>query len=247
MKSHDARNGTFLQSSFAIAALMAMALVFPSSASGKTKTKDKSKPASSSLDDYTKRALAATPDQPTTLGSLWVPSGVLSGASSDYKARFAGDLITVRLVDTFAANTSGENSTSRQFATNSAVTGLLGQVGPSNSLQNLFNANSATTLDGKGSSTMSSSLQLVIAGRVVQVMPNGVMIIEAVRDFTVGNDRQTVVLRGLVRPGDVAIDNSILSSQVSSMELEIKGKGSVADAQSRPNIVVRTLLKLLSF
>ncbi len=247
MRWNDASATDFLQSSFAITALMAMALLFPSSASGKTKTKDKSKPASLSLDDYMKRAMAATPDQPKTVGSLWVPAGLLSDTSTDYKARFAGDLITVRLVDTFAANTSGENSTSRQFATSSAVTGLLGQVGPSNSLQNLFNANSATTLDGKGSSTMSSSLQLVIAGRVVQVMPNGVMIIEAVRDFTVGNDRQTVVLRGLIRPGDVAIDNSILSSQVSSMELEIKGKGSVADAQSRPNIVVRTLLKLLSF
>jgi flagellar L-ring protein FlgH len=227
--------------------LTAMTLLFSVSASAHSNGKDKSKPASTSLDDYLKRAQAATPDQPTTAGSLWVPTGLLAGASSDYKARGVGDLITVRLVDTFAANTSGENSTSRQFATKSAVTGLLGQLGPSNSLQNLFNANSATTLDGKGASTMKSNLQLVIAGRVVQVMPNGVMVIEAVRDFTVGNDRQTVVLRGLVRPGDVAIDNTILSSAVSSMELEIKGKGSVADATSRPNIVVRTLLKLLSF
>jgi len=94
---------------------------------------------------------------------------------------------------------------------------------------------------------MSSSLQLVLSGRVIEVMPNGVMVIEAVRDFTVGNDRQTVVMRGLVRPGDVAIDNSIMSTSITSMELEIKGKGSVADASSRPNILVRTLLKLLSF
>ncbi len=228
------------------AILMAI-LVLSSSAFGKNKVSDKSKPASTSLDQYLKRVQSSMPEQPTTLGSLWVPTGLLAGASTDYKARAIGDLITVRLVDSFAANTSGENSTSRQFSTQSAVTGLLGQLGPNNSLQNLFNANSATTLDGKGASTMSSTLQLVIAGHVVQVMPNGVMVIEAVRDFTVGNDRQTVVLRGLVRPGDVAIDNSILSSAVSSMELEIKGKGSVADASSRPNIVVRTLLKLLSF
>jgi len=228
------------------AILMAI-LVLSSSAFGKNKVSDKSKPASTSLDQYLKRVQSSMPEQPTTLGSLWVPTGLLAGASTDYKARAIGDLITVRLVDSFAANTSGENSTSRQFDTKSAVTGLLGQLGPNNSLQNLFNANSATTLDGKGASTMSSTLQLVIAGHVVQVMPNGVMVIEAVRDFTVGNDRQTVVLRGLVRPGDVAIDNSILSSAVSSMELEIKGKGSVADASSRPNIVVRTLLKLLSF
>lgn len=247
MRLHDERTSILHRTSFSATVFIAMVLLLSSSAFPNAKIKDKSKPASTSLDDYLKRAQSAVPDQPTTVGSLWVPTGLLAGASSDYKARAVGDLITVRLVDTFAANTSGENSTSRQFGTKSAVTGLLGQLGPSNSLQNLFAANSATTLDGKGASTMSSNLQLVIAGRVVQVMPNGVMAIEAVRDFTVGNDRQTVVLRGLVRPGDVAIDNTILSSAVSSMELEIKGKGSVADASSRPNIVVRTLLKLLSF
>jgi flagellar L-ring protein precursor FlgH len=159
----------------------------------------------------------------------------------------AGDLIMVRLTDSFAANTNGENATSRQFNTQSAVTGLLGQIGPSNSLQNLFNANSTTALDGKGATTMSSSLQLILSGRVIEVLPNGVMVIEAVRDFTVGIDRQTVVLRGLVRPGDVAIDNSILSTSITSMELKIEGKGSVADASRQPNILVRTLLKILSF
>jgi flagellar L-ring protein precursor FlgH len=102
-------------------------------------------------------------------------------------------------------------------------------------------------MDGKGASTMSSNLQLNLAGRVVRVMPNGVMVVEATRDFTVGNDRQTVVLRGLVRPGDVATDNSVLSSSITSLELQIKGKGAVADATSQPNIVIRTLLKLLTF
>jgi flagellar L-ring protein precursor FlgH len=232
---------------FAVAASLAIMTAVPPAAVGKTKVKDKSKPASVSLDDYIKRAQASAVAQPATTGSLWVPNGLLADTSSDYKARMAGDLIMVRLADSFAANTSGENSTSRQFSTQSGVTGLVGKLGPNNSLQNLFNANSTTTLDGKGASTMSSSLQLILSGRVVEVMPNGVMVIEAVRDFTVGNDRQTVVLRGLVRPGDVAIDNSILSTSIGSMELEIKGKGSVADASSRPNIVVRTLLKVLSF
>jgi flagellar L-ring protein FlgH len=232
---------------FAVFASLAIMALFSPAALGKAKVKDKSKPASASLDDYLKRAHAATIAQPTTTGSLWVPTGLLADTSSDYKARMAGDLIMVRLADTFSANTNGENATSRQFSTQSGVTGLLGQLGPNNSLQNLFNANSNTSLDGKGASTMSSSLQLILSGRVIEVMPNGVMVIEAVRDFTVGNDRQTVIMRGLVRPGDVAIDNSILSTSITSMELEIQGKGSVADASSRPNIVVRTLLKLLSF
>jgi flagellar L-ring protein precursor FlgH len=244
---YNARTTILRRNSVAITTLMAIAALFPSSGFGKPKIKDKSRPASLSLSEYLKQVGSMPPAQPATTGSLWVPSGMFADASADYKARVVGDLIMVRLQDTFAANTAGENATSRQFSTQSGVTGLLGAVGPSNALQNLFNANSTTSLDGKGSSTMSSSLQLILAGQVVQVMANGVLVIEAVRDFTVGNDRQTVVLRGLVRPGDVAIDNSILSTSVSSMELEIQGKGSVADAQSRPNIVVRTLLKILSF
>jgi flagellar L-ring protein FlgH len=243
----NAETSTLRRNSFAITTLVAIMTLAPSASSGKPKVKDKSKPASTALTAYLNQMASMPPAQPATTGSLWVPSGLLANISSDYKARAAGDLIMVRLQDTFAANTAGENATSRQFSTQSGVTGLLGAVGPSNALQNLFNANSATSLDGKGTTTMSSSLQLILSGRVIQVMPNGVMLIEAVRDFTVGIDRQTVVLRGLVRPGDIAIDNSILSTSISSMELEIQGKGSVADASGRPNIVVRTLLKILSF
>jgi flagellar L-ring protein precursor FlgH len=207
----------------------------------------KPNPASTSLQDYLQKVRAAGVEAPSSTGSLWVSSGPLASLASDYKARWPGDLVVVRLVDTFSAATSGENNTSRQFATQSAITALLGKFGPSNALQNMFNANSNTSLDGKGASTMSSSLQLSLSGRVVDVLPNGVLVIEAVRDFTVGNDRQTVTVRGLVRPGDLAVDNSVLSSQVSSVELSIKGKGAVADASARPNAIVRLLLKVLSF
>jgi len=204
-------------------------------------------PATTSLQEYLAQIHAAGVETPSTTGSLWVSNGLLSEAASDYKARLAGDLIIVRLIDSFTANTSGETQTSRKFSTQSQVTGLLGQVKSGNALQNLFDANSATSLDGKGSSTMASNLQVSLAGHVVEVMPNGVMVVEATRDFTVGNDRQTMTLRGLVRPGDVATDGSVLSSQMGDLQLEIKGKGAVADVMSRPNILIRTLLKILSF
>jgi flagellar L-ring protein FlgH len=209
--------------------------------------KKKPSPATASLDDYLQRVGAAGFETPSTLGSLWVASGPLSDVASDYKARGAGDLITVQLVDTFSAATNGENKTTRQFSTQSAITQLLGNIKPSNALQNLLAANSNTALDGKGQSTMSSNLQLSLAGRVVQVMPNGILVVEASRDFTVGNDRQTVVLHGLVRPGDISPNNSIVSSSITSLELQILGKGAVADASARPSLLMRTLLKLFSF
>jgi flagellar L-ring protein FlgH len=235
------------QISRALAITLLASLSLSAGAAGTEKKKKKVGPATASLDDYLKRVQAAGVEEPSTTGSLWVPTGPLSNVEADYTARNPGDLITVQLVDTFNAATSGENKTSRQFNTQSAITGLLGTIKPNNALQNLLSANSNTALDGKGQSTMSSNLQLSLAGRVVEVMPNGVLVVEASRDFTVGNDHQTVVLHGLVRPGDIAPNNAVLSSSITSLELEIKGKGAVADASSRPSLLMRTLLRVLSF
>jgi len=229
---------------------LALWCIFSLSAAAAGIEKDKKKhgsPATASLDDYLKRVGAAGIGQPTSTGSLWVASGPLADTATDYKARSAGDLITVKLVDTFSAATNGENKTGRQFSTQSAITGLLGTIKPNNAMQNLLAANSNSALDGKGQSTLSSNLQLSLAGRVVQVMPNGILVIEASRDFTVGNDRQTVVLHGLVRPGDIGPTNAVLSSSITSLELEIKGKGAVAEATARPHPLMRALMKFLSF
>jgi flagellar L-ring protein FlgH len=209
--------------------------------------KSKPSPATTSLDAYIKRVRELAPISPTTVGSLWVPSGMFANLATDYKARSTGDLVLIHLADSFAASTSGENNQSRQFSSQSAITGLVGKIGLSNRLQNLFNANSKTALDGKGQSTLSSNVNLDLAAQVKDVLPNGVLIVEAARDITVGNDRQTVVIRGLVRPGDLAADNSIPSALVSSLEVEIKGKGAVAEATREPNPVVRMLLRILTF
>ena len=230
--------------------LASLVFLFSAAVAHAAKTKNKApkvSPATTSLDDYIRRVNAAGIEHPSTTGSLWVSTGLLSDSAADYKARLAGDPIIVQLVDTFSAATTGENKTSRQFSTQSAITGLLRNIPATNALQNLLTANSNTSLDGKGASTLSSNLQLSLSGRVVQVMPNGMLVIEASRDFTVGNDRQTVVLHGLVRPGDIAPNNSIVSTSVTSLELEIKGKGAVAEASAKPSLIMRVLLKLFSF
>lgn len=209
--------------------------------------KKKPDAAAASFTDYVNRMRAMNPAAPATLGSLWVPSGALAAMSKDYKARNVGDLVVIHLVDNFNAATSGEHKQTRSFNTNSAITGLLGTIAARSRLQNLFAANSATSLDGKGQSTMSSNVSLNFAASVMEVLPNGILVIEAARDITVGNDRQTVVMHGLVRPGDLAPDNSLPSTAISNLEVQIKGKGAVADASRQPNIVIRTLLKLFTF
>ncbi len=209
--------------------------------------KAKSDPVNSSLQDYLQSVRVANTVAPTTVGSLWTGAGALAVLATDYRARNPGDLVVINLSDSFIANTSGENQQSRAFTSNSAITGLVGTVGARSRLQNLFNANSGNTLDGKGASTLSSNVQLTLSAQVVETLPNGILVVQGARDISVGNDRQTVILRGLVRPEDLSPTNTIASSSISNMQVEIKGKGAVADITRQPNIVIRTLLRLFSF
>ena len=151
------RFGFQIRHAFAISLIVTLGVSFAAAGTVWDKKK-KPGPASTSLDDYIQRVHTAGLEQPASTGSLWVSSGSLSNVAADYKAHMAGDLVVVQLVDTFSAATSGENKTSRQFNTQSAITGILGNVSPNNALQNLLAANSNTALDGKGASTMSSNL-----------------------------------------------------------------------------------------
>jgi len=214
---------------------------------GFLKKRDKPTSLQKSRDDYLARvqALAA---EPRTTGSLWVPTSMLGVSASDYKARHTGDLLIIRVVDNFSATTNGSAQAQRTYgATSGLSSSLIGNAVTAKALTNLFSPSSTQTLNGKGQSALSSTLSLNISGHVVQELPNGVLLVEAVRDLTVGNDRQTIVLHGLVRPLDIAQDNSVSSASIANLEAEVQGKGTVADAIHQPNVVIRTLLKIVGF
>ena len=58
---------------------------------------------------------------------------------------------------------------------------------------------------------------------------------------------QTIMLRGLVRPEDISQQNQVLSTAISSLELEVRGKGIITDYTHRPNVLVRLLQRVLIF
>ena len=182
-----------------------------------------------------------------TMGSLFVPTGGMSDLPSDYKAHNVNDLIVIRILEQTTSDTQGNLQSKRQFQNSSGVTGLMGQVKASNALQNLFNAQSSNQLQGQVAATSSQTLNTHLAGRVVQVLPNGTLVVEASRMIEMNNQKHLATVRGLVRPGDIAADNSVLSTQIADLQVSIKGKGVVSDGTRPPNVVVRTLLRVLNF
>ena len=86
-----------------------------------------------------------------------------------------------------------------------------------------------------------------MTGTVVATLSTGALVVEAERSLTMNNERQTVILRGIVRGGDIAPDNSLLSNQLSNLELELKGKGVISDGTRPPNVIMRVLLRIVGF
>src|SRR5882672_3785266 len=181
-----------------------------------------------------------------TLGSLWSDNGRMASLTTDYKARIAGDLITILVVHDLTSSNTGDVSTDRSFKASSGIDSLPGRLKTSG-VANLLGLHSAETLAGKGQATSTSKLRISLAGRVVAVLPSGNLVIEAERSIVMNNERQNIVLRGVVRPGDVSSDNTVVSNTLGNLELEIKGKGVISDGTRPPHSILRLILRILNF
>jgi flagellar L-ring protein FlgH len=205
------------------------------------------KQAKDSLSDYLQRLEQPTrPVAVQTQGSLWRDDGRLAQLASDYKASKVGDLVTVEIVQDTTAQNSSNVATDRSFKSQSGIDSLPGRI-KTGGIQNLFSPHSSTTLQGKAQAVSKSSLRTSVQGQVVAVLATGALVIEAERSIVMNNERQTVLLRGVARLGDIGPDNAVLSNNLSHLEVELKGKGVISDGTRQPNAVVRLLLKLLAF
>jgi len=199
-----------------------------------------------SLAKYLARVQMAQPPAPAlSLGSIWVDSGRMASLSADYKAMTTGDLITVVVVQGVTSSNAGTVGTARTFNTSSGIDSVpvLG-VGPA---QSLLGLHSAETLSGKGQASSATSLTTTLAGRVVAVLPSGNLVVEAERIINMNHEKQTIVLRGIVRRGDIGPNNTVASNTIGDLELEIKGKGVISDGVRPPHPVLRAILRILNF
>lgn len=180
-----------------------------------------------------------------TMGSLWSDESPLIDMASDYKATRLNDTITVVVsVQTNAAQ-SGSVDNSRDFATTSALTGIFGKTPVSTNP--LLSAQSSSSLKGKGATASNTLFQTSLTGQVVKVLGNGNLIVEAQRKIAMNNQTEDLVVRGMIRPGDIGPGNTVASTALSDLEIEMKGKGIISD-QTRPlNPVTRAILWLFNF
>lgn len=200
-----------------------------------------------SLENYLARVQTGQPATPAlSAGSIWVDSGRMAFLSTDYKAMMVGDLIEIVVVQGVTATNTNSVGTTRTFTANSGITALPGKLKVSG-VTNLIGLNSSEALAGKSAGSTATNVTTNLSGRVVAVLASGNMVVEAERVINMNHEKQTIVLRGVVRRGDIGPNNTVASDAVGDLELEIKGKGVISDGVRPPNRVLRTILNFLDF
>jgi flagellar L-ring protein precursor FlgH len=179
-------------------------------------------------------------------GSTWIDGGRLASLAIDYKAMAVGDIITITVVQDMTSSNNGAVSTARTYNVSSGVDSLPGKIKVGGAAS-LLGLHSAETLAGKGQASSSSSLTTTLAGRVVAVLGNGNLVIEAERIINMNNEKQTIILRGLVRRGDIGPNNTVASNTIGDLELAIKGKGVISEGVRPPHPLLRAILRILNF
>ncbi len=171
----------------------------------------------------------------------------------DQRARRVGDILTVNVRITDKAEL--ENSTTRS-RTNSEDMGLDAIAGFETRLTELLptgaNAGGLIDLDsaassrGAGTIKREEELTTSIAAVVIQVLPNGNMVIEGRQEIRVNFEVREMIIAGIVRPEDIGNDNTISSEKIAEARISYGGRGQITDVQ-QPRYGQQVLDILLPF
>ncbi len=171
---------------------------------------------------------------PGRADSLWMAAGGDRGMFADHKAAHSGDILTIVVSESVAAQSSQSKKSGRDSSIADAVQSFLyPTTGLHNGVLPSISISGKSAYSGGGDVNNSQSLVSRAAVLVTDVLPNGNMVIEGARMVTFSGEAQYVVLHGIVRPDDVASNNTVQSSNIADARVEFISEGSLTDAQKR--------------
>lgn len=155
----------------------------------------------------------------------------------DQRAKQVGDILTVLV--TISDKAQFDNATSRRRSDSSSA-GAGGALGTAIDIiglpagvaaSDLASVDSSTNFSGSGSVDREEKLETTIAAVVLQVLPNGNLVIEGRQEVRVNNEVRELVVAGIVRPEDITSENTIVSEKIAEARIGYGGRGQLTDVQ----------------
>lgn len=172
---------------------------------------------------------------------LWQQSSRLNRLFIDSSARQVNDIVTVSIIETSSASRSASTKTGRNSSVSASISDFLGA--PANlGLRgtNMAEGSLKNAFDGSGETKRSSQLIATITARVIEVLPNGNLVIKGKRNVKVNNETQYIILTGIIRPDDISSNNVVLSTSIADARVEYGGTGIISDKQ-KPGWAIRII------
>jgi flagellar L-ring protein precursor FlgH len=227
-----------------VASLLAVALALSGCANAIDRLENVGKaPKLSAVEDPTAQAgyKPVSMPMPSAEPVAYAPNSLWSKGSraffKDQRARRIGDILTVAVIITDKAKIDNSTGRSRTETDSTSVGGLPGALADRLLLpgeapaSNLINNSTKTSQQGNGSVDRSETLSTNVAALVTQVLPNGNLVIEGRQEVRVNNEIRELIVAGVVRPEDIASDNTIESTKIAEARISYGGRGQITDVQ----------------
>jgi flagellar L-ring protein FlgH len=152
------------------------------------------------------------------------------------------DIITI-IIDEVSSQTSSQKlETEKESKSEIEVNAMLDllkllelQVNTNPRLENrtLFDATASREFTGEGDYERSDRFSARITATVLEVKPNGSLVLEAYKRIAKDEEIQTLVIAGVARSDDITAQNTILSSQLANLSLAVENEGDVKRASEK--------------
>jgi len=161
------------------------------------------------------------------------------------RAQHVGDVLTIRLSESYSANNSGDASANRSSDISAQAADQ--SSGAAARLAKLFNIGSAsTTFKGQGAVSNTTGMTGTLAVSVIATLPTGNLVIAGDKIIAMNQNRDRLRLSGIVNPKDIEVGNYVSSSKVANARIEQAGVGMLADATT-VGWLQRMFLSVLTF
>ncbi len=169
-------------------------------------------------------------------GSLWAPAS--GSLFADLKAVKVGDVVTITIAEESQGSKAATTSASRDKTFSGQLNfagvgvGAKGVASPKGALSfGPYNGQFTSAFKGDGSTTKTDSMSASMTATVVDVLPNGNLLVRGSRWTKVNDEMQQMVLEGVVRPVDINRNNTVSSQNVAEAKIFLLGKGPVSQHQ----------------
>lgn len=155
---------------------------------------------------------------------------------NDQRAARVGDILTIRIDVNDSAAVTNETSRTRNGTESGGAGALFGlekvikkAIGVDTG--SMLSSTTTSSSDGKGDTKRNETISMTMAAVVTGVLPNGNLLIHGRQEVRVNFELRELLVSGIVRPQDIARDNSIKHTQIAEARISYGGKGQLTDAQ----------------